>query len=133
MRTLSLALRYFTIVFAAGFALAMVRLPYLVPRYGTRTAELMETPVMLLVIGAASFWIQRRNPRLSGPSLLAVGSLAFLLMLLAELGVMLATSDQTLVNYVASRDPVSGTVYLASLMVFALAPWLWSLCRRRRK
>jgi len=104
-----------------------------VPRYGTRTAELMETPVMLLVIGAASFWIQRRNPRLSGPSLLAVGSLAFLLMLLAELGVMLATSDQTLVNYVASRDPVSGTVYLASLMVFALAPWLWSLYRRRRK
>jgi len=133
MRTLSLALRYFAIVFAAGFALAMVRLPYLVPRYGTRTAELMETPVMLLVIGAASFWIQRRNPRLSGPSLLAVGSLAFLLMLLAELGVMLATSDQTLVNYVASRDPVSGTVYLASLMVFALAPWLWSLYRRRRK
>ena len=93
MRNLSQALRYFGIVFAAGFALAFVRIPFLVPRYGVRAAELIEIPVMLVVIALASRWLQRRNASLSGPRLLAIGGIAFVLMVAAELGVAFATSD----------------------------------------
>lgn len=127
MRDLTQALRYFGIVFAAGFALAFVRIPFLVPRYGARAAELIEIPVMLVVITLASRWIQRRNAWLSGPRLMGIGGIAFVLMIAAELGVALAMSDLSLAGYVSSRDPVSGTVYLLSLVVFALAPWFWSL------
>ena len=130
MRDLSQALRYFGIVFAAGFALAFVRIPFLVPRYGVRAAELIEIPVMLVVIGLASHWLQRRNASLSGPRLLGIGGIAFVLMVASELGVALATSDLSLAGYLSSKDPVSGTVYLISLVVFALAPWFWSLKAR---
>lgn len=130
MRIPLLAMQYFSLVFAAGFVLALVRIPILLPRYGIRTAELIEIPVMLLVIGLSSHWIHRRNTRLSGLSLLSVGGLSLLLMIMAELGVAVATSDLSPLDYVLSRDPVSGTAYLLSLVVFALAPWLWSIQRR---
>ena len=130
MRELSQAITYFSIVFAAGFALAFIRIPLLVPQYGVRTAELMEIPVMLAVIWLSSRWIQQRNPHLTTSSLLAIGSMAFLLMIGAELGVAAATSDLSPASYVLSKDPVSGAVYLVSLVLFALAPWLWSLKSR---
>jgi hypothetical protein len=34
-----------------------------------------------------------------------------------------ALQDRSLTQYLGSRDPVSGTVYLALLAVFALMPW----------
>jgi hypothetical protein len=51
---------YCALVFAAGFALGMVRVPFLVPRLGERIAELLEAPVMLVVIFFASRHIVRR-------------------------------------------------------------------------
>ena len=130
MRDLSQAITYFSIVFAAGFALAFIRIPFLVPHYGVRTAELMEMPVMLLVIGLSSRWIQQRNPHLSSTHLLAIGGNAFLLMIVAELGVAVATSDLSPASYVLAKDPVSGAVYFLNLVFFALAPWFWSLRSR---
>ena len=50
MRIVKFGLAYFLIVFGAGFALAFVRLPLLVPHFGVRTAELMEMPVMLAIL-----------------------------------------------------------------------------------
>ena len=130
MRDLSQAITYFIIVFAAGFALAFIRIPFLVPQYGVRTAELMEIPVMLVVIGLSSRWIQQRNPQCSSAHLLAIGSIGFLLMIVAELGVAVATSDLSPASYVLAKDPVSGAAYLLSLVLFALAPWLWSVRSR---
>jgi len=127
MRDFSQAILYFSIVFAAGFALAFIRIPFLVPHYGVRTAELMEIPVMLLVIGITSRWIQRRNAHLSSVRLLTIGGTGFVLMIVAELGVAVATSDLSPASYVLTKDPVSGPVYLVSLVFFALAPWLWSV------
>ena len=40
----------------------------------------------------------------------------------AELTVVLGLQGLTLQAYVAGRDPVAGTVYAASLVVFALMP-----------
>lgn len=49
MNVLKAGALYFAIVFGAGFVLGPIRVLWLVPRVGTRVAELMEMPVMLLV------------------------------------------------------------------------------------
>ena len=116
---------YFGLVFAAGFALALVRIPFLVPRFGVRAAELMEAPVMLAVILFASRWLARRPPRLGRPQRLAAGAFALMLLAGAELAVAWLQGARSLAQVIAERDPVSGSVYLASLVVFAVAPALW--------
>ena len=40
---------YFALVFGAGFVLGTIRTLWIVPRLGTRMAELMETPIMLVI------------------------------------------------------------------------------------
>lgn len=53
-----------------------------------------------------------------------MGLLALALMVCAELGLAVVLQDQTLAEYIASRDEISGSVYLALLIVFALMPRL---------
>lgn len=127
MRILKAGLIYFLFVFGAGFALALVRIPLLVPRFGTRTAELLETPVMLAVIVWASWRLARRHPELGRAARLLAGTLAFAVLVMAELLVAYALGARSLSQYIASRDVVSGSVYLLSLVFFALAPALWNI------
>ncbi len=86
MRLLKSSVLYFALVFGAGFALGIPRTLWLVPRLGTRNAELLEMPVMLVVTFLAARWIVARfaaPPALS--SRLALGAVALGLVLTAEL------------------------------------------------
>jgi len=56
MRVLTASSLYFALVFGAGFVLGVVRTLFVAPHVGTRSAELMEMPVMLLVTVAAARW-----------------------------------------------------------------------------
>jgi len=56
------------LVFGAGFLLGPVRLLWAVPRLGTRTAELMEMSIMLVVTIVATRWVVRRLAVPSTPS-----------------------------------------------------------------
>lgn len=116
---------YFALVFAAGFALGAVRVTLIAPRIGERAAELMETPFMLAVIVLSARWIVRRFalPR-SLATRLGAGLLALVLMLAAELGFLLRLRGMTVAEYIATRDPVPGAVYYASLGVLAVMPLL---------
>ncbi len=49
VRIVKTALLYFALVFGAGFVLGPIRILWVVPRFGTRMAELMEAPIMLVV------------------------------------------------------------------------------------
>lgn len=49
LQILKAGLLYFALVFGAGFILGACRVRWVVPRFGTRTAERLETPIMLLV------------------------------------------------------------------------------------
>lgn len=109
---------YFALVFGAGFLLGSIRVPFLVPRLGERAAELLETPVMLAVIFLASRYVVRRFS-LEAQASIFVGLLALALLVGAEF--MLAAA---MGRSVMDRDPVSGAVYLASLLLYAALPWL---------
>jgi MFS family permease len=125
MKILKAGALYFALVFGAGFVLGTIRILWVVPSFGTRTAELIEAPIMLVVTILAARWVARLlslSPRVT--SRLGVGFIALGLMLGAELTVMLWLRGLTFGEYLASRDPVSGTVYLVMLGVFAVMPLL---------
>jgi hypothetical protein len=117
----------FALVFGAGFILGPIRILLVIPRVGVRTAELMESPIMLMVIIAASRWMVRRFPEPSNlPGRLAMGFIALALMLGAEVSLALILRGISLREYLSTRDPVSGSVYYALLVVFAILPAYWS-------
>jgi hypothetical protein len=125
MRLLKAGLTYFALTFAAGFVLGMIRTLWVVPRFGARTAELLEMPLMLAVTILAARWTVRHlrvPPAVSAR--LAVGLIALGLLLTAEFTLVLGLRGLTMAQYLASRDPVSGTVYLVMLVLFGLMPLL---------
>lgn len=60
LRTIGLSGLYFAIVFGTDFGLEPIRVLLLEPNLGTRIAELLEMPVMLLVIWLAAGWMTQR-------------------------------------------------------------------------
>ena len=116
---------YFALVFAAGFLLALIRIPFLVPRLGERVAELLEAPLMLVVIFIASRYVVHRFTLAASARLsIAVGMLALVLLLAAELLLAVALEGRSVAAYISDRDHISGSVYLASLLLYAVLPWL---------
>jgi hypothetical protein len=88
-------------------------------------AELMETPIMLVVTIAAGWWIVRRLAVPWTPShLLGMGCLALGLLLVAEFTLVLWLRGLSISEYLAAPDPASRTVYYVILEVFALMPLL---------
>jgi hypothetical protein len=133
VRLVRLALAYFGLVFAVGFALGVVRVLWLVPRVGERSAELIEAPVMVLASYlAARALFGRAAVGLSREGAARAGLLALGLLVVVELTVVLSLRGLTWDEYVSQRDPVSGTVNLGSLVLFALMPVLVALRPRRR-
>jgi hypothetical protein len=56
------------------------------------------------------------------PARLGMGCIALVLMLVAEFGFVLWVRGLSIKDYLATRDPVSGTVYYAMLVAFAIMP-----------
>ena len=93
MKLLKPALVYFAAVFGAGFVLGPIRVLWLIPKLGgehaERYAELMEVPLMLVVIWLAARWLVRRFPAPTGTAprshFLRVGLLALAFIVAAEM------------------------------------------------
>jgi hypothetical protein len=118
-------LTYFGLVFGVGIILGVIRVLWIVPFAGLRTAELLEQPLMLAAIFTIARWTIKHPAReLSRVDTLRMGLVALLILILAEALVALFLSPDR------PRDTVSGIVYLMMLGVFALMPWL--LCGRQR-
>ncbi len=126
MRVLQAGAIYFALVFAAGFVLGAVRVTFVVPRLGERTAELLELPFMMLLVVLVSRWRQRRTPELGPSQQLGVGGVALLLLLAAECALGAVLQGRSPVEVLLTHDPVSGPVYYASLVLFALLPSWWA-------
>ena len=125
MRVLRAGALYFLLVFGAGFLLGPIRVLWIVPAVGTRNAELLEAPIMLVVIVVAARWLVRRFALPSSAATrLGVGAVALGLLIAAEITVALRLRGLSFSEYLTGRDPVSGTVYRVLLVVFALMPLL---------
>ena len=129
MKTMPLAGKagglYFALVFVAGFILGTIRTLWVVPRLGTRWAEVLEAPFMVLISFLAARWVIRR---LSLPPFqtlrIAVGLLGLAFMLLAEFSFTLWIRRLSLREYWSERDPIATSAYFAALALFALMPVL---------
>ncbi len=125
MQILKAGVLYFALVFGVGFVLGSIRTLWVVPRFGARIAELMEAPLMFAVTIVAARWVVRRLAVPPKPSnRLGMGCIGLGLMLVAEFTVVLRLRSLSLSEYLASRDPVSGTVYYAMLGVLCIMPLL---------
>ena len=124
-RVVGAGVLYFALTFGAGFLLGPIRILVLEPRLGVRAAELLEIPVMIGVTLLAARWVTARLavPTATGPRL-GMGLLAAGLLLAAEFTLVLRLRGLTLEDYFASRDPISGSAYYASVLLLALLPLL---------
>ncbi len=125
MQVLKAGVLYFAVVFGVGFVLGPIRILWVVPRLGLRMAELAEEPIMLVIIILATRWVVRRlavSPKAS--SLLSMGGIALGLMLVAEFTFVAWLRGLPVRDYLAGRDPAAGTVYYATLGLFAIMPLL---------
>jgi len=133
MRSITAGLAYFALVFGAGFVLGALRVSFLVPRLGERAAELVEMPVMFIVIVFSARFIMNRSAIPAAVSVrLGTGLLALGLLLIAELLLAVVLQERSLADYVAGRDPVSGSAYLAMLVLFSVMPVLVGRADRDR-
>lgn len=125
LQILRLSLLYFLLVFGAGFVLGPLRVLFLEPRLGSRTAELLEMPIMLMVIWASAGWLARRFAgNLSTEKQLGIGSLAVLAVLIADTAVGVFLRGMTIAQIFLRRDPISAAAYYGLLVLCALMVWL---------
>ncbi len=130
MQAARAAIAYFGLVFGAGFVLGLARVLLLTPRLGARASELLEAPLMLIVIYWAASWVVKRVLRNPGVSVtLSTGLLALGLVLLADVGVGVLLRGMTLRAVFMDRDPLAGAAYYLNLAAFAIMPTLLA-CRR---
>ena len=123
MQIIEAAFVYFALVFGLGFLLGAIRVPFIVPRLGRRKAELLEMPFMLVgIILAARFLVKQFVLPNTIFAYLSVGMLALSLLIMAEGLLVICLQKQTIRQYIASRDSISGSAYLVLLIIFALMP-----------
>ncbi len=114
---------YFALVFGAGFVLGTIRVLILAPRMEARYAELIEIPVMLVVIYlSAKYVVSSMQPLQARLPYLITGLGALLLLLVLEFTLVLGMRQMSLDQYLESRDEWAFAAYILSLIIFALMP-----------
>lgn len=118
-------LLYFVIVFAAGFVLGTLRVIVLLPFIGEIAAVALELPVMLAISWLAC---SRLGAQFSVPAKiphrLAMGAVAFGLLMLAEFGLSVFAFNQSVAEYFTHLLTTSGLLGLAGQIAFGLLPLL---------
>ena len=128
-RIMKAALVYFLVVFGIGSLLGPLRIVLVAPRLGEQIAELLEAPLMLLVIVVAANWIVHRfQLPIRSIYRLGTGVSGLILGLVFEFGLVLTLRGLTVREYSQTRDPIAASVYYLTLVLFALMP---ALVRRR--
>ena len=114
---------YFLIVFAAGFALGVLRTVLIAPVIGELAAVLLEVPVMLAIAWVACGWTLGKVevPAQMAPRAM-VGATALVLLLTAEAALFVYLSGKTFVEYFFSYARPSALIGLAAQLAYACFP-----------
>lgn len=119
------AILYALAVFAAGFALGVVRTFALAPRFGETTAVFLELPFMLaiswFVCGAV---LRGVGVAASPPARLLMGGLAFAILLACEAALGLGLMRLSASDWLARFSTPSGAAGLGAQLAFAAFPAL---------
>ena len=134
IRIATAGVAYFALVFGAGFVLGSIRVLFIVPRLGERMAELIEMPFMFVVVLLSARFIVRHFALPTAAAVrLSVGIFALGLLLAAEFLLAVALQNRSIGEYIASRDRVSGSVYLAMLALFFAMPLILARTQMARE
>jgi hypothetical protein len=117
------AISYWALIFVLGFVLGTVRVLWLAPLVGALPATALELPVMLAASWWAAGWLVRRFGIAEGAEALAMGVMAFALLMLAECWLAVALSGQTPAQWIAGFGEPHALLGLAGQVMFALMPW----------
>jgi hypothetical protein len=117
------ALAYWGAIFAAGFVLGTMRVLWLVPSLGGTWAMLAELPVMLTASWIAARWLVRRFAIASAGQALAMGAMAFALLMASEAGLAVVIGEGV-AAWLAGMASTAGAIGLAGQVVFGVMPVL---------
>ena len=120
---LTSAAAYFAVVFAAAFALGVLRVTVIAPRVGALMAVLIELPIVLVVS-----WLVSRQvvylfnvPKEWLPHFL-MGALAFLFLMIAEPAIAIFGFGRSFTQYFAAFQSRAGIIGLLGQIAFGLIP-----------
>jgi hypothetical protein len=122
------AAAYWAAVFALGFVLGTIRVTWIVPLVGLLPANMIELPIILGGSWLAAGWVVRRFAIVRQGDALALGGLAFALLMVAECVLAAVLMDQTPAQWLAGLRQPHRLLGLAGQVVFALMPW-WRVRR----
>ena len=129
-RAIAAGALYFLLIFLLGMALGTVRVLLIEPRLGAVASVLVELPFMLAASWFVCGWLIRY---LSVPAAVssraAMGGLAFLLLMGAELGLSLFAVGGTVREHFANYGQTAPLIGLLGQLAFAAFP----LFRYRRR
>ncbi|MGX7896439.1 hypothetical protein [Tsuneonella sp. HG222] len=120
-RIASAAALYFAAIFALGFVLGSARVLWLAPRLGQVSAVLLELPLMLAVSWLAARRLTRRYHVADARDALAMGGLAFALLLATELAFALALGSSA-GEWLTGLGETPGLIGLVGQAGFGLMP-----------
>lgn len=122
-RTLAAAAAYCAIVFALAFLLGVVRTLFVAPRVGELVAVLIEAPIVLFVSWRAAGWsIRRFSVSARTSHRLAMGIVAFLLLMAVETAMSLLLFDRPLAQQFAAYVTAAGAIGLIAQTIFGFIP-----------
>ncbi len=123
-RPVRAALAYLAVIFALAFAFGAFRVSWLAPRSGAVAAVLIEVP---LILAASWFTARAIIPRFgvkTARAALAMGALAFALLIALEYALAVLAFGQSAGEWVAGLVTLPGLIGLTGQLGFALMPLL---------
>lgn len=124
MHILRAGFAYWALIFGLGFVLGTVRVLWLAPLVGETAAGLVEMPFMLGASWWVAGWLVARCAITRERDGLAMGALAFALLMVAELALGVTLFELDARAWASELFRMPGVLGLAGQVVFALMPWL---------
>ena len=116
------ALRYLAVIFTLAFAFGAFRVNWLAPRIGALSAVLIELPIILTASWLTARRIMPRCGVRTGSTALAMGALAFALLIALECALAVLAFGQSAAEWAASLATPPGLLGLIGQLGFALMP-----------
>lgn len=129
MTILRAAIAYWAMVFALGFVLGTIRVTWLAPLIGLLPATALELPLILGASWLAARWIMKRFGIARPSQALAMGVVAFAVLMAAECALAVMLMGQSPSRWLADLWQPHALLGLGGQMVFALMPWWRVRCR----